>query len=140
MMFKDAKVGDQIVCYTQDDVENHISAYNTQPNGGSTLLAWIVEHDTPTGTILGWKSGEPCPINNNSCFETPLTQDYKDMGMVVVFRYGSHCECEPYTAGGIAPPKKAVDQQASGCKCTRCLEWYEYAVPVEKFVCYGCRH
>ena len=34
----------------------------------------------------------------------------------------------------------ATSKGASGCKCTRCLEWYEYAVPVEKFVCYGCRH
>lgn len=30
--------------------------------------------------------------------------------------------------------------QASGAKCTRCLEWYEYAVSVPNFKCYGCRH
>lgn len=30
--------------------------------------------------------------------------------------------------------------QKSGCKCTRCGEFYEYANPVPDFKCWGCRH
>ena len=42
---------------------------------------------------------------------------------------------------GCNSPAAAVSsKQSSGCKCTKCHEWYEYAVPVANFVCYGCKH
>lgn len=36
-------------------------------------------------------------------------------------------------------PTPVAQLAASGAACTKCKEYYPYAVPVAKFVCYGCR-
>ena len=89
---------------------------NGEKNWGGTMDQWIGKEATlimPYGD-----DGYGC-----LCWETNITHNFvwREISMTLV---------------GATQSKP----QASGAKCTRCLEWYEYAAPAPDFKCYGCRH